>query len=265
MDSDPQLCHISSLPVELLAEIMRMSSDVVILPFGRFPWNVASVSRHWRSIALSHPQLWNAIFIQPSPNLFSLNADITRFIPVLELVLKRAGESRLTFTMPEQLPTPQYGEILAVFCIRAEFWLYACVSVDRHIVHVLDRVRGRLNSLEDASITSFLTKGMQCKALKEAPRLTSLSIFGLPETIQLPKDQILRVELMATSNHPYDLLRLFPRVQRIDIKDSSFCLPLDGSHITLPSLQFLALSSLDLGFTFSNLTLPALNTVKLME
>src|SRR5690606_5900044 len=54
------------LPTELLVRILRLvivPGMVIQYDETRAPWNVGAVSRHWRDVLYSTPELWTAIEI----------------------------------------------------------------------------------------------------------------------------------------------------------------------------------------------------------
>ncbi|KZP31858.1 hypothetical protein FIBSPDRAFT_723772, partial [Athelia psychrophila] len=99
MDNHNSLLNpVTHLPVEVLSQIFQHCIVVNWLekglhtcqPLDQTPLMIASVSRHWRNVALGTPRLWSALSLTLRPK------QVKRYMELASMWLSRSGQSPLS-------------------------------------------------------------------------------------------------------------------------------------------------------------------------
>ena len=174
------ISSIRRFPPEILSEIfMRSLPDdwkyntryfrlAVLLP--------ASVSRHWRNVALSTPSLWSSI---------SLRLVIDSTIPSVDWTrtcLSRSGGVPLSIRLVCDDFTTLVHPVIDILIEHAERWQHADLTVSHFVLNHIRSVKNRLPRLRTLAITPFYASIQHVESttlidtFEVAPQVTSLTI-----------------------------------------------------------------------------------------
>jgi hypothetical protein len=114
------------------------------------PWTLAQVSRRWRAVALSFPEIWGVV---PSIRL-PMKDNGKKFVPVLQEVLHRSGEHPLSI----HISSDEDGavdhatfQLLIKHCMR---WRIVVMDLEVRDFQALTQfIQHRLSSLYSLKLT----------------------------------------------------------------------------------------------------------------
>ena len=299
------LSPLRRLPYDVLCEVFL--SSLYDIPDSRSsstiitdtPWTLTHVSSHWRSVALSFPQLWSTIRVTGTGYCF----------PLLKVQLERSGsyplsisliqgDFRCCWTAIEDIPvilqklmslSPRWRTLHIFFDEPAAFTILSYTPLQLHsLTSVSIRTTRRMTSPWDFTGIDEDSKPhpLMSTLFQDCPSLRTLG--GQPHALSacsLPWTQINKYECNSLwyLQHYLKLLTLLPNLQECHICSDPTCSPLDffqdngqtgtSNQIVLRHLEYLTLSetsrlrvpwhSKTVKSLFNHLTLPSLTTLKL--
>ncbi|KAJ7437460.1 hypothetical protein B0H11DRAFT_1885203 [Mycena galericulata] len=190
---EDMLCRYITDYSSLIAPVRRLPDDIletIFLDLHEFvnvgqvtpslvvdkhnPHILASVSRHWRCVALHTVRRWSSVYVDGTRGQYSLR--------VLRLCLERSRGAGLSITLDLSPNLPPNMEILNEIMAHAERWVHFSLITPPDTRHLLlfAPVRGRLASLEKIEIK--FTWGYDSGAIADldvfehAPRLETLEL-----------------------------------------------------------------------------------------
>ena len=137
------LSAVHRLPYELLARIFDFCANDVEPCWTVPPWTLAHVSRRWRAVALSFPEMWGVV----PPIRLSMKDKGKKFIPLLRELLHRSGEHPLSLHISsgEDGVNHPIFQLLITHCMR---WRIIVMELGVSDLQALTKfIRRRLSSL----------------------------------------------------------------------------------------------------------------------
>ncbi|KAJ7058792.1 hypothetical protein C8F01DRAFT_1255201 [Mycena amicta] len=259
------------LPAELTSEIFKHYTqdpvDIGLREVGG-PFVLASVCRHWRTIALGFHPLWSRILVTMAEGLASDDPPLTTIRQRLLLCLQRVGhhiDLDIAFVDSDTIQE----EIFPLLMPDAQRLSGLNVSLDPN----MDCFRGRLPRLRALQIwpPESSSSVQRFVAFEDAPMLRELVLHAVSWTlVSLPWTQLTSLVLYdhREVQEWADVLQQTPNLEKLYIRIDTFAdgpLPDDTPEIRLEHLRVLDLewweedSTDDIAVSFMKLlTVPAL-------
>ncbi|KAJ7496512.1 hypothetical protein FB451DRAFT_1207955 [Mycena latifolia] len=296
------LSPIIQLPSELLAQIFDLhwlsftpafediagltcaSSQTEICRLAHAPLlSLSQVCSRWHTIALGTPSLWREIQLDNVLWDTSESSHIDKVLELLESALARGRNSSLTVMMICDVDKPPFYPALQLLTAHSERWQIASLKCPMTVIDAFSGVKGRLPRLENLELEIWDDESRELDILEVVPRLERLA-FGGP--------------LVAISKLPIGQLNSFSCLDMLSVeapmvmsvmtqlkRSAEFRLDLEIWHedpsqvfdVNIPPLtsniSSITIEVLEtfipaqcrhtLGEIFANLTLPALEDLKL--
>ncbi|KDR76337.1 hypothetical protein GALMADRAFT_279474 [Galerina marginata CBS 339.88] len=265
-----QPSYISLLPPEILTEIFTYCIPAEQFPIPsrvEAPLLLTQVSSHWRTLAISTPDLWAALHINYK--------DPTEDISAAEIWLSRSRNKPLSLSIAIDFGEQSQQGILDALCRHAKRWKH--VRFDFR--HLLCPPMYSLDLAQD-SVPELATFEFHCRdistanlspvtrLLSSAPKLREVSwVDDLADTetlLQLPLNRLSRLSL-AMEHGTLDYLQVLHEchnLEHIRIIKPALQTPQTRPPLSLSKLTSLNISS-DLTGIFDHLILPALREVRI--
>ncbi|KAJ7444625.1 hypothetical protein B0H11DRAFT_440597 [Mycena galericulata] len=256
---------ISSIPDDILSSIFfhcLPDNDRGRPSRREAPLNLAGVSRHWRTVALSTSELWCSVDLS-----FVSLTETSETSVLLERWLSRAKSRPLSITMrcgdTRVAWPPSVIAVIRQFCVQ---WEHLEIELPSHDLPSFQNIRGPFPVLTSCSIHFHKVFGVpyQLTALREAPNLRELRLYrGVSfENIPVELCYLTSLEIHDLLLHLPDCAQLFRSFPRL-VHFSASVDRRRGSEEPLhapPSLQSLRLDY-DRGF-LAGVTLPGLRRLE---
>lgn len=138
------LSPVRRLPYELLAQIFGFCANDPQPCWTAPAWTLAHVSRRWRAVALSFPEIWGVV----PPIRLSMKDKGKKFIPLLRELLHRSGEHPLSLHVSSDedgVVNHPIFQLLITHCMR---WRTVVMELEVKDFQALTQfIRRRLSSL----------------------------------------------------------------------------------------------------------------------
>ncbi|TFK44082.1 hypothetical protein BDQ12DRAFT_730190 [Crucibulum laeve] len=253
------LSAIRHIPIEVLREIF-----LFCIQSGKFSISLrlSSVSRRWRDVALSTPELWSQV-----PKLHVNNATKSKkYISGLKTWLERSGNASLSLFVFAPFKEYKSHPILDIIAEHSERWQHLIIESTCVTIHGLNSVRNRLPRLQTLQLDIWsYSPGISMDAFEFAPRLIDIEIQCLhPPQLRLPWKQIRRYRERCFNGPgaPLSCLSFATNLVHLDLKASHQFPTRVQSHVRLDSLISLRLEAYNQPFAFASIlhgfTFPAL-------
>ncbi|KAJ7596393.1 hypothetical protein C8J56DRAFT_1021015 [Mycena floridula] len=237
-DIEPATCPIEKLPNELLQTIFWEATssknwwDPCPLDLRAFPWVAGQVSRRWRGLALSFPQMWSDVKLRMMGGIREtgdascctgeLRIALSSKAPeILEEYLLRSKNSSITvhirssnFSVSRSLASTH--KVLEVLGGHSERWKSATVNIDNVSTQTLvfTQVNGRIPRLEKFYWCHEPLKSNPLPSAIVAPRLRELSLGEIPCTQSFP--QWAQLQRIGLHNPTIEDLRVFQESHQLN-------------------------------------------------
>ncbi|KAJ7585770.1 hypothetical protein C8J56DRAFT_892454 [Mycena floridula] len=280
---------IETLPNDVLEliflEVARMresrgtsSHPTPALDMKFFPWASGQVCSRWRRLALSHPRMWNNIYVEmhdwPSQKETMVLCANSRETPLSQLSvaeimkerLVRCRSSPITITIRADLNREENIEVakmLAVLGAHSEQWKSVSLDISNEALakSLFCQVNGQLPCLEKLQWDSLCAiLWYNCDVV--APRLSNLTMSGSSSIGSLPWSQLTEVSFFSGAHPTLENLRTLQRSDKLtklkfqwasikppyqselrfnNLRVLSCCLPVLHAFLELPALEVLHL------------------------
>jgi len=192
------LSSVRRLPYELLAQIFDFCANDLEPCWTVPPWTLAHVSRQWRAVALSFPEIWGVI----PPIRLAMKDKGKKFIPLLRKLLDRSGEHPLSLHVSSNevgIINHPIFQLLITHCMR---WRTLVMELEVSDFQALTQfIRRRLSSLYSLKLSIRMSHDGDyvLKPFSIAPMLREVEI-DCPQTLQLllPWEQLTRYTERST-------------------------------------------------------------------
>jgi hypothetical protein len=138
------LSPVRRLPYEILAQMFDVCANDLESCWTVPPWTLAHVSRRWRAVALSLPEIWGVV----PPIRLSMKDKGKKFIPLLRELLHRSGEHPLSLHVSSDevgIVNHPIFQLLITHCMR---WRTVVMELEVRDFQALTQfIRRRLSSL----------------------------------------------------------------------------------------------------------------------
>ncbi|KAL0960543.1 hypothetical protein HGRIS_005581 [Hohenbuehelia grisea] len=228
---------IRRVPPEILAVIMKLavsgqqlqiSSPENLRKHGL--WLLALVSRSWRDIALSLPDLWSVIEISNE------TAKWQNGIRVLEVVLERSKQAPLMFKL-ELDGVRAENHVLDAICSHSDRWKHATISSTIKALEFMSCVRGALPQLSRLEISLTMQDAglTPIDAFCSAPNLHCVRLGNCsPQHFDLPWSQLKSFECRGGIAKGLQVLHQMDDLEDLNLQYAG---PPLENHLQLPRLK----------------------------
>ncbi|KIY66760.1 hypothetical protein CYLTODRAFT_23689 [Cylindrobasidium torrendii FP15055 ss-10] len=257
-----------TLPTELLIEIFtrtRGDRSLDIQASDRTPWTLSQVSQRFRSIAVTSPELWTNIHVNPS--LCMRLRDPTM---LLSTILLRSGSHiRFSWRKPSKHVDTEYYHAIShcMLAILLEFspkWVSADLDITSDVAPHLRALQGRIPLLRQLSISCYDSGVRVISGFSDAPALEEVTIRGMDQrphfALSTSKLRVFRdgrisgllvseiakmpalevVESISLPPAKSDEVVTLDKVRRMAVTDSLFSRP--GGTVVVPNLEELGMT-----------------------
>lgn len=254
------LSPVRRLPYRVLAQIFYFCANDME-PCWTLPrWTLAQVSRRWRAVALSYPEIWGVV----PPIRLPMKDNGKKLVPVLQEVLHRSGEHPLSIHISSDedgaVDHPIF-QLLIKHCMR---WRIVVMDLEVCDFKALTQfIRRRLSSLYSLKITVRVPhdEDYVLEAFSIAPMLREVDIDCPQVQLLIPWEQLTRYTECSTD--PIGVIQVLSGSSEINyLSYSTQAIVAFQGHLkpkTLSNITTLHLNSYNPGTSIiASLTLPAL-------
>ncbi|KAJ7176928.1 hypothetical protein C8R46DRAFT_46539 [Mycena filopes] len=221
----------------LLAPIQRLDTDVLALvfvtvhsqivvdfrrrtfghPIPLAAQSLASISYHWRCVAMQTPEIWSTISVK--------GWRAPRGLEYLRECLRNSKDHGLSLHVDLSVPKPTNMVIINELTMHAERWVTLKLSVRKtEDLHLFDPIRGRLSRLQQIMfdfVDSPSPPAVPIDAFVIAPGMHTIQVTRLQRMHcipPLPFHQITEVSFINSNRIVVsDTLQLFISASRVDV------------------------------------------------
>ncbi|EDR01594.1 uncharacterized protein LACBIDRAFT_333071 [Laccaria bicolor S238N-H82] len=193
------LSPVRRLPYEVLAQIFDFCAND-LEPCWTVPsWTLAQVSRRWRAVALTFPEIWGVV----PPIRFPMKDNGEKTVPVLKEVLHRSGEHPLSIHISSDengVVDHAIFQLLIKHCMR---WRIVVMDLEvRDFMALTQFIRHRLTSLYSLKITVRMPhdEDYVLEAFSIAPMLREVEIDCPRVQLLIPWEQLTRYTERSTDS-----------------------------------------------------------------
>ncbi|KAJ7161925.1 hypothetical protein C8R43DRAFT_316419 [Mycena crocata] len=225
------------LPTDVLAEIFHWTipDEPRKKPTNRCPWVLGRVCSYWRTVSISLPELWT---------------HIDRKIPLR--MVKAHLERSLPYPLTVELGYSDTGSV-ELLVASSSRWADADVEMRAFMESMLAHIEGQLPILRRLKYSGNVSGFRSFTAFATAPALRDVVLSPGKASVQLPWEQLLRLNLRLTESTGLAQLRLahnlvaltlaglpygtppqveLPRLHTLHIKDGGFL-----QHFVVPAME----------------------------
>lgn len=213
------------LPEELINEIFLHCASSPIEICGDppcTPWSLAQVSRHWRTIALSEPNLWTCITVDLDwlPAV-QLNQRTDALLNFFRGCLHRSHDRPLYLRVKAfQRLHPLLFPLTDLCLAEAHRWQTASLHFSLSpFIGKLEQSRGQLSLLKALSLTHEYRPAFPINAFVASPQLTRLTLSKLhhpTSSLNIPWNQITHFESNILRYKPGELDKILTNMPLLE-------------------------------------------------
>jgi hypothetical protein len=249
-----RLAPIRRLPLEIISFIFILCLPETPVPSARHaPLLLMQVDKHWRTVALSTPQLWSTLYLDFGRRKATSKVALGK----LWFDRSRATPLFLTIKILRHSFTHPFVKVIVPHVHRIK---ELEIHLPNKLLHLLEPAKGCFSSLQSLSIR--VDGRARCDLFAIAPELTVLHIHNPIATISPPIPQIVHCRYEGGSiPDVYDILRQSINLQDFEVIDPYLMvrdplphsLPPVASHLHTFTLRAQDLEVLSLPFTLPDL------------
>lgn len=192
MSTAPVAPHIDDFPTEVLAHIFELRQDGG--PYdGSILLQVASVCKHWKEVAFTHPQLWSTLQCELPSDTDSARwtQDVVFFVKRLARWFGRAGHIPLALEVTFTAMHDGGGRVLAEYLASCPKWRDLRFIDRRHNPSRRDKWRWMLSIILAGERRNEPARGNVCWPSLEALHIdVSGSVFDSEDGLILPLQSV---------------------------------------------------------------------------
>lgn len=223
---------VTRLPAEVLSQIFQQCIIVKWLekglhpyqPFDSTPLTIASVSRHWRNIALSTPRLWSALSLTLRPK------DAKRHISLVSMWFSRSGNTPLSIHLQTYSNIRDImRKLMKIFTSKFATWRHIHFKLPLPMIKSMSLSKSRLPMLETLKLDFWDRSDLSAPTdlFAQAPHLRDLVIGQCvtARSLTLPWSQLRNIKLFTYLNSPQrvlDILTLASNIERAQFRVTGY-------------------------------------------